>query len=68
MKEELNEKLPMTDLGEMKKILGLRVERNREEGTLQISQGPYINTILMCFHMQNAYPASVRATLTGSGD
>ena len=58
MKEELNKKLPMTDLGEMKKILGLRAERNREEGTLRISQGPYIDTILTCFHMQNAYPAS----------
>ena len=57
VKQELNTKLPMTDLGEMKKILGLKVERNREEGTLRISQGPYIDTILMCFHMQNTYPA-----------
>ena len=56
VKEESDEKLPMTDIGEMKKILGLRVERNREEGT--IPQGPYIDTILMHFHMQNAYPTS----------
>ena len=64
VKKELNEKLPMTDLGEMKKILGLRVERNREEGTLQIFQGPYIDTILMCFHMQNAYPTSTPSNIS----
>ena len=43
---ELNGKFPMTDLGEMAKILGIRVERDRDEGTLKISQGPYINVIL----------------------
>ena len=46
IKEELNGEFNMTDLGEMKRILGIRVERNREEGTLKISQGHYIDTLL----------------------
>ena len=43
---ELNGKFPMTDLGEMGKILGIRVERDRDKGALKISQGPYINVVL----------------------
>ena len=58
----------MTDLGEMKKILGLRVERNHEKGTLKISQEPYIDIILTRFHMQDANsvstPLSKSVTLT----
>jgi hypothetical protein len=54
----------MTDLGEMKKILGLRIERNRGEGTLKISQGPYIDTILARFHMQDANPVSTPLSKT----
>ena len=46
----------MTDLGEMMKILGIRVERDRKNGTLKISQGLYINTILAQFQMQHANP------------
>ena len=42
IKGELNQKFPMTDLEEMKKILGIRVKRDRKHGTLKISQGPYI--------------------------
>lgn len=64
MKRELNEKYTMTDLGEMKKILGLRVERNREEGTLKISQGPYIDAVLARFHMQDANPVSTPLSKT----
>ena len=56
IKGELNQKFPMTDLGEMKKILGIRVERDRKHGTLKISQGPYIDTVLAQFQMQDANP------------
>ena len=54
IKGELNEKFPMTNLGEMKKILGIRVERDRKHGTLKISQRPYIDTILAWYQMQDA--------------
>ena len=46
LKGELNEKFQMTELGEMKKILGIRIERDREQGTLTMLQGHYINIIL----------------------
>ena len=54
IKGELNGKFPMTNLGEMKKILGIRVERDRKHGTLKISQRPYIDTILAWYQMQDA--------------
>jgi len=46
VKGELNNNSTMTDLGEIKKILGLRIGWNCANGTLKISQGPYINTVL----------------------
>ena len=48
----------MMDLGKMKKILGIRVERDHEHGTLQISQGPYIKKVLNRFYMHHANPVS----------
>ena len=48
----------MTDLGEMKKILGVKVERNWVDRILKISQGPYINNLLAQFQMQDANPVS----------
>ena len=58
MKGELNRSFIMTDLGEMKKILGIRVERNREQGMLKISQGPYIDKVLNRFYMHHANPVT----------
>ena len=46
LKGELHEKFQMTKLGEMKKILGIRIERDRGQGTLTMLQGHYINVIL----------------------
>ena len=58
LKGELNEKFQMTELGEMKKILGIRIERDRKQGTLTMSQGHYINIILAQFNMSTAHPVS----------
>ena len=44
----------MTDLGEMKKILGIQVIRDHEASTLKIVQSAYIDKILMRFHMAEA--------------
>ena len=46
VKGELHKKFPMMKLGEMKKILGIRIERHRKQGTLTMSQEHYINIIL----------------------
>ena len=49
LKGELKSNFTMTDLGEMKKILGIQVIRDHEAGTLQIVQSAYIDKILACF-------------------
>ena len=54
----------MTDLGEMAKILGIRVERGSDKGTLKISQGPYIDVVLTRFHMQDSIPISTPLSKT----
>ena len=41
----------MTDLGEMKKILGIQVTRDCKARTLKIAQSTYIDKILMHFNM-----------------
>ena len=48
----------MTDLGEMKKILGIQVIRDREAGTLKIVQSTYIDKILARFNMAEAKPVT----------
>ena len=54
LKGELKINFTMTDLGEMKKILGIQVIRDREASTLKIVQSTYIDKILMHFNMAKA--------------
>src|SRR6266481_493508 len=58
LKKELKDNFTMTDLGEMKKILGIQVIRDQKAGTLKIMQGTYIDKILTCFNMAKANPVS----------
>ena len=58
-KKELKNIFEMTDLGPMTKILGLKVNWDCKNGTLKLSQGPYIDKILEQFNMQDAYPVSM---------
>ena len=58
LKGELNKNFQMTELGEMKKILGIRIERDRKQGTLTMSQGHYIDVILARFNMSDMHPVS----------
>ena len=51
MKDALSRRFQMTDLGEVAAILGIRVSRDKEAGTLSLSQEKYINTILQKFGM-----------------
>jgi len=41
-KEELGRTYEMKDLGEVGLVLGIKIERNREAGTLSISQHSYL--------------------------
>eukprot|EP00903_Cladosiphon_okamuranus_P016817 g15509.t1 len=55
-KRELTDRFEMTDLDEVKRILGIEVKRVYEQGTLSISQVHYVETILERFGMQDANP------------
>ena len=57
-KKELTDRFEMTDMGEVQRILGIDVQRDYEQGTLAISQGRYVETILERFGMQDAKPVS----------
>ena len=53
-KGELKSNFTMTDLGEMKKILGIQVIWDRKASTLKIVQSAYIDKILAHFNMAKA--------------
>eukprot|EP00752_Nemacystus_decipiens_P015554 g13877.t1 len=57
-KTELTDTFEMTDLGEVERILGIEVQRDYDQGTMTISQGRYVATILERFEMQAANPVS----------
>ena len=46
----------MKDLGAAKKILGMKIHRNRQEGKLFLSQKKYIEKVLERFGMLDAKP------------
>ena len=48
----------MKDLGVAKKILGMRIIRNKANGTLKLSQSEYVKKVLSKFNMNEAKPVS----------
>jgi hypothetical protein len=60
-KEALSRFYQMTDLGEMGWILGIRITRDREKGTLALSQEKFIKEILERYGMSNSRPISTPA-------
>ena len=44
----------MTDLGAAKKILGMKISRDRKNRTLTLSQVDYVDKVLQHFSMENA--------------
>jgi hypothetical protein len=46
----------MKDLGATKQILGMRISRDEQGGTLQLSQAEYIRKVLQRFNMRDAKP------------
>ena len=48
----------MKDLGFAKKILGMRITRDRKNRTLNLSQSEYIKKVLKRFNMQDAKPVN----------
>jgi hypothetical protein len=58
LKKKLANSFAMKDLGAAKKILGMRITRDRKNRKLTLSQGEYIEKVLERFRMQNAKPVS----------
>jgi len=60
-KVELSKHYQMTDLGKMSWILGIRVDRDREKGTIALSQENFIKEILERHGMSDSCPISTPA-------
>jgi hypothetical protein len=58
LKKKLANSFAMKDLGAAKKILGMRITRDRKNRKLTLSQGEYTKKVLERFRMQNAKPVS----------
>jgi hypothetical protein len=58
LKKKLANSFAMKDLGAAKKILGMRITRDRKNRKLTLSQGKYTEKVLERFRMQNAKPVS----------
>ena len=63
LKKALRKYFTMKDLSPVKKILGMKITRDRSKRMLQISQENYIEKVLERFNMHNAKP--VHVTLPG---
>lgn len=58
IKAQLSGEFEMKDLGVAKKILGMKIRRDREVGMLYLSQKKYFKKVLEHFGMQDAKPVS----------
>jgi len=56
LKDQLNKEFDMKDLGEVKKILGMEISRDRGSGRLCLSQENYVLKVLERFNMKKARP------------
>jgi hypothetical protein len=58
LKKKLANSFAMKDLGVAKKILGMRITRDRKNHKLTLSQGEYTEKVLERFRMKNEKPVS----------
>ena len=54
VKKQLNIAFKIVDIDPISHYLGLKIERNRVNRTIKLSQPAYIEMVLEKFHMQNA--------------
>ncbi|KAK4590671.1 hypothetical protein RGQ29_021012 [Quercus rubra] len=57
LKEKLSKQFAMKDLGATKQILGMKIIRDKANGTLKLSQAEYVKKILSKFNMNEAKPS-----------
>ncbi|RVX16095.1 Retrovirus-related Pol polyprotein from transposon TNT 1-94 [Vitis vinifera] len=58
LKKQLSKQFAMKDLGVSKQILGMRIIRDKANGTLKLSQSEYVKKVLSRFNMNEAKPVS----------
>jgi Reverse transcriptase (RNA-dependent DNA polymerase) len=58
LKAGLAKHVEVTDLGALHWMLGIEVRRDREAGTVHLSQHVYIDAILRCYHLDELKPLS----------
>jgi hypothetical protein len=58
LKAQLSKEFEMKDLGAAKKILGMKIVRDRKSDKLYLSQRGYIEKVIRHFNMRNAKPVS----------
>jgi hypothetical protein len=56
LKQQLKGKYEMTDLGEMKRFLGIDITRDRKARTIRLNQERYIDEVLQRYGMGNCKP------------
>ena len=62
IKKKLKDNFQMSGLGNVSLVLGMQVTRDREKGTLTISQEDYTKSILIRFGMEKYKPSSIPGT------
>ena len=69
-KKRIAERLEVSDLGELKYILGIEAKRNRSARTISLNQTAYINEVLRRYGMLDSHPVSTpmapKERLTGA--
>ena len=64
VKEDLSNKFDIKDLRELKYFLGIKVEQNKESGSIWIGQPAYTENILKRLGMQDSKPTSTPAEVS----
>ena len=64
VKEKLSSKFDIKDLGELKYFLGMKIEQNKEAGSIWIGQPAYIENLLKRLGMQDSKPTSTPADVS----
>ena len=64
VKENLSNKFDIKDLGELKYFLGIKVEQNKESGSISIGQPAYTENLLKGLGMQDSKPTSTPAEVS----
>ena len=57
-KKEIEARFEISDLGEVRWLLGFKIHRDRQARTISLMQGSYIDTLLDRFSLVNANPSS----------